>query len=293
MSEQTENVIEVNGITKKYDGFLLDNVSFNVAKGSIMGFIGQNGSGKSTTINAILNIIRTDSGNIKVFGMDNRKHETEIKKHISAVFDELPFHDELNADALNKIFRDIYFEWNSEIFRSYLDRFQLPRKKKFGQFSKGMKMKLQIAAALSHNAKLLILDEATTGLDPVIRNEILDIFLEFLQDEENSVFMSSHITTDIEKVADSVTFIDKGKILLSGFKDDILNSHGVIKCSKSDFNEIEKSDFISARVTDFGAEVLISDRKKALQKYSGAIIDPTTLEEIMLFYVNQNRKEWR
>lgn len=293
MSEQTENVIEVNGITKKYDGFLLDNVSFNVAKGSIMGFIGQNGSGKSTTINAILNIIRTDSGNIKVFGMDNRKHETEIKKHISAVFDELPFHDELNADALNKIFRDIYFEWNSEIFRSYLDRFQLPRKKKFGQFSKGMKMKLQIAAALSHNAKLLILDEATTGLDPVVRNEILDIFLEFLQDEENSVFMSSHITTDIEKVADSVTFIDKGKILLSGFKDDILNSHGVIKCSKSDFNEIEKSDFISARVTDFGAEVLISDRKKALQKYSGAIIDPTTLEEIMLFYVNQNKKEWR
>lgn len=293
MSEQTENVIEVNGITKKYDGFLLDNVSFNVAKGSIMGFIGQNGSGKSTTINAILNIIRTDSGNIKVFGMDNQKHETEIKKHISAVFDELPFHDELNADALNRIFRDIYFEWNSEIFRSYLDRFQLPRKKKFGQFSKGMKMKLQIAAALSHNAKLLILDEATTGLDPVIRNEILDIFLEFLQDEENSVFMSSHITTDIEKVADSVTFIDKGKILLSGFKDDILNSHGVIKCSKSDFNEIEKSDFISARVTDFGAEVLISDRKKALQKYSGAIIDPTTLEEIMLFYVNQNKKEWR
>lgn len=293
MSEQTENVIEVNGITKKYDGFLLDNVSFNVAKGSIMGFIGQNGSGKSTTINAILNIIRTDSGNIKVFGMDNRKHETEIKKHISAVFDELPFHDELNADALNKIFRDIYFEWNSEIFWDYLDRFQLPRKKKFGQFSKGMKMKLQIAAALSHNAKLLILDEATTGLDPVIRNEILDIFLEFLQDEENSVFMSSHITTDIEKVADSVTFIDKGKILLSGFKDDILNSHGVIKCSKSDFNEIEKSDFISARVTDFGAEVLISDRKKALQKYSGAIIDPTTLEEIMLFYVNQNKKEWR
>lgn len=293
MSEQTENVIEVNGITKKYDGFLLDNVSFNVAKGSIMGFIGQNGSGKSTTINAILNIIRTDSGNIKVFGMDNRKHETEIKKHISAVFDELPFHDELNADALNKIFRDIYFEWNSEIFRSYLDRFQLPRKKKFGQFSKGMKMKLQIATALSHNAKLLILDEATTGLDPVIRNEILDIFLEFLQDEENSVFMSSHITTDIEKVADSVTFIDKGKILLSGFKDDILNSHGVIKCSKSDFNEIEKSDFISARVTDFGTEVLISDRKKALQKYSGAIIDPTTLEEIMLFYVNQNKKEWR
>ena len=287
-----ENAIEVKGITKHYDGFTLDNVSFNVVKGSIMGFIGQNGAGKSTTINTILNIIKPDSGTVNIFGMDNREHEIEIKQEISAVFDELPFHESLNANHINVILKDVFKEWDSETFFSYLDRFQLPRKKKFGQFSKGMKMKLQIATALSHNAKLLIMDEATTGLDPVVRNEILDIFLEYLQDENHSILMSSHITSDLEKVADSVTFIDRGKILISGYKDGILETHGMLKCSKSDFSEIEKTDFISARVTDFGAELLVSDKKTMSKKYSGAVIDPTTLEEIMLFYANREKKEW-
>ncbi|MCR5141308.1 MAG: ABC transporter ATP-binding protein [Ruminococcus sp.] len=287
------NAIEINGITKRYDGFTLDNVSFNVAKGSIMGFIGQNGAGKSTTINTVLNIIRPDAGDIKIFGLDNQKDELEIKQYISAVFDELPFHDVLNAVHINNILKGVFSGWSSETFFEYLDRFQLPRRKKFGQFSKGMKMKLQIAAALSHGAKLLIMDEATTGLDPVVRNEILDIFLDFLQDENNSILMSSHITSDLEKVADSVTFIDKGRILLTGFKDDILESHGMIKCTKRDFKDIAPEDYISARVNDFGADVLVSDRAAALRKYSGAVIDPTTLEEIMLFYVNREKKEWR
>lgn len=287
------NAIEINGITKRYDGFTLDNVSFNVAKGSIMGFIGQNGAGKSTTINTVLNIIRPDAGDIKIFGLDNQKDELEIKQYISAVFDELPFHDVLNAVHINNILKGVFSGWSSETFFEYLDRFQLPRRKKLGQFSKGMKMKLQIAAALSHGAKLLIMDEATTGLDPVVRNEILDIFLDFLQDENNSILMSSHITSDLEKVADSVTFIDKGRILVTGFKDDILESHGMIKCTKRDFKDIAPEDYISARVTDFGADVLVSDRAAALRKYSGAVIDPTTLEEIMLFYVNREKKEWR
>lgn len=287
------NAIEINGITKRYDGFTLDNVSFNVAKGSIMGFIGQNGAGKSTTINTVLNIIRPDAGDIKIFGLDNQKDELEIKQYISAVFDELPFHDVLNANQINNILKGVFSGWSSETFFEYLDRFQLPRRKKLGQFSKGMKMKLQIAAALSHGAKLLIMDEATTGLDPVVRNEILDIFLDFLQDENNSILMSSHITSDLEKVADSVTFIDKGRILVTGFKDDILESHGMIKCTKRDFKDIAPEDYISARVTDFGADVLVSDRAAALRKYSGAVIDPTTLEEIMLFYVNREKKEWR
>ena len=287
------NAIEINGITKRYDGFTLDNVSFNVAKGSIMGFIGQNGAGKSTTINTVLNIIRPDAGDIKIFGLDNQKDELEIKQYISAVFDELPFHDVLNSNQINNILKGVFSGWSSETFFEYLDRFQLPRRKKLGQFSKGMKMKLQIAAALSHGAKLLIMDEATTGLDPVVRNEILDIFLDFLQDENNSILMSSHITSDLEKVADSVTFIDKGRILVTGFKDDILESHGMIKCTKRDFKDIAPEDYISARVTDFGADVLVSDRAAALRKYSGAVIDPTTLEEIMLFYVNREKKEWR
>ncbi len=287
-----ENAIEIKKITKKYDGFTLDDLSFNVPKGSIMGFVGQNGAGKSTTINTILNIIKPDEGEIKIFGLDHIKDEIEIKKNISAVFDELPFHEELNAKQLNAVLGNIFPQWSKETFQSYLDKFALPSKKKFAKFSKGMKMKVQIAAALSHNAKLLIMDEATTGLDPVVRNEILDIFLEYLQDEDHSILMSSHITSDLEKIADSVTFIDKGKLLLTGYKDDILAVHGLIKCSKSDYAELDKNDIISARINDYSVEALVNDKEKCLKKYSGAVIDPTTLEEIMLYYVNREKKEW-
>lgn len=287
-----ENAIEINGLTKKYDGFTLDNISFNVPKGSIMGFIGQNGAGKTTTIKALLNIIKPDSGSISMLGLDNKEHEYEIKEQIAAVFDEQPFHEDFSAKELSIMMSGIYSAWDKAKFTDFLDRFGLPCKKKIKQFSKGMKMKLQIAAALSHGAKLLVMDEATTGLDPVVRNEILDIFLEYLQDETNSILMSSHITSDLEKVADSVTFIDHGKLLLTGYKDDILDSHAVIKCSKSDYKDIDRADFISARLTDFGAEVMVADRSAAKTKYSGLAIDKTTLEEIMLFYVNAVKKEW-
>lgn len=287
-----ENAIEISGLTKKYDGFTLDNISFNVPKGSIMGFIGQNGAGKTTTIKALLNIIKPDSGSIKMLGLDNKEHEYEIKEQLAAVFDEQPFHEDFSAKELSIMMGGIYRSWDKAKFFEYLDRFGLPQKKKIKQFSKGMKMKMQIAAALSHGAKLLVMDEATTGLDPVVRNEILDIFLEYLQDETNSILMSSHITSDLEKVADSVTFIDRGKLLLTGYKDDILADHAVIKCSKADFAEIDRSDFISARLTDFGAEVMVADRAAAKEKYSGLTIDKTTLEEIMLFYVNAGKKEW-
>ncbi|MBR6103000.1 MAG: ABC transporter ATP-binding protein [Ruminococcus sp.] len=287
-----ENAIEIKGLTKRFDGFTLDNVSFSVPRGSIMGFIGQNGAGKSTTINSLLGIIRPDAGELKIFGKDTKEHELEIKRDISAVFDELPFHEQLNAKMLDKMLRNIFSGWSSEVFFGYTERFQLPVKKKFKDFSKGMKMKLQIAAALSHGAKLLIMDEATTGLDPVVRNEILDIFLEYLQDEDNSILMSSHITSDLEKIADSVTFIDKGRILLSGYKDDILATHGIMKLSKSDYEAVAKEDFVSARVTDFGAELMVSDRAGCERKYSGAVIDPASLDDIMVYYVNREKKEW-
>ncbi len=288
-----ENAIEISGLTRRYDGFTLDNISFNVAKGSIMGFIGQNGAGKTTTIKAILNIIKADEGSIKIFGLDNVTDELAIKERIAAVFDEIPFHDEFTANNLDVIFGDIYKNWDKHIFEQYLDRFTLPRKKKIGKFSKGMKMKLQIACALSHKAELLIMDEATTGLDPVVRNEILDIFLEYIQDENNSILMSSHITSDIEKIADSVTFIDKGKLLLTGFKDDLIESHGIIKCGKTDYKEIAPEDIVSARITDFGAEVMVRNKDACLIKYSGLVMDKATLEEIMLFYVNSPKKEWQ
>ncbi len=293
MNDSCENAIEIKGVTKKYDGFTLKNISFNVPKGSIMGFIGQNGAGKTTTIRSLLNLVKIDEGEIKLLGLDHIRSERAIKERIAVVFDELPFHDIFNANQMSRIFSGIYMNWDNETYTNYLDRFQLPRKKKIGQFSKGMKMKLQIACALSHNAELLVMDEATTGLDPVVRNEILDIFLEYLQDEKHSILMSSHITGDLEKIADSVTFIDRGQILLSGYKDDVLESHGILKCSRRDYKDIDPADFVSARLNDYGAEVMISDKAAISRKYSGLIIDRTALDEIMVYYVNRSKKEWR
>ena len=287
-----DNAIEIRNLTKKYDGFTLDNISFCVPKGSIMGFIGQNGAGKSTTIKAILNIIKTDGGQISLLGMDHLKDETAAKEQIAAVFDECPFHDSFKAKQLSIMFKGLYENWNEELFYSYLDRFNLPRNKKIGKFSKGMKMKMQIATALSHGAKLLIMDEATTGLDPVVRNEILDIFREYLSDDTNSILMSSHITSDLDKIADCVTFIDKGKLLLTGYKDDILESHGLIKCSEADYQKMDAEDVVSARKSDFCVDVMVSDRMECKRKYAWADIEKTNLEEIMLFYVNKEKKEW-
>ena len=288
-----ENAIEIKGITKKYDGFTLDNVSFDVPKGSIMGFIGQNGAGKSTTIRSLLNIIPIDSGEIKILGLDHLKNEKEIKERIAVVFDELPFHDIFNAKDMSRIFEGIYPKWNRNEYMRYLDRFQLPRKKKIGEFSKGMKMKLQIACALSHEAELLVMDEPTSGLDPVVRDEILRIFMEYLEDGERSILMSSHITSDLEKIADSVTYIDRGHILISGYKDEIIETHGVVKCSKEQFSKIEPADFVSARVNSFGVEVMVKNREEMKRKYGDLIIDPATLEDVMLYYVNRDKKEWQ
>lgn len=287
-----DNAIEVKGVTKKYDGFTLDNVSFAVPKGSIMGFIGQNGAGKSTTINSILNIISIDDGEINILGMDHKKDEKAIKDRIAVVFDELPFYGGFNAKDMSLIFEGIYSNWDKEEYMRYLEQFQLPLKKKIGDFSKGMKMKLQIACALSHNAELLIMDEPTSGLDPIVRDEILRIFMKYLEDGERSILMSSHITSDLEKIADCITFIDKGKLLLSGYKDEILETHGVIKCSKEQYEAMDKADIVSARINSYGVEVMVSDREAMSYKYSDLILDPTSLEEIMLFYVNREGKEW-
>lgn len=287
-----ENAIEISNLRKCYDGFTLDDISFNVPKGSIMGFIGQNGAGKSTTIRAILNITKTDGGSIKLLGMDHIRDEAQIKEQIAAVFDESPFHDSFRAKQLNILFRGLYQSWDEQKFYGYLERFQLPRNKKLGEFSKGMKMKMQIATALSHGAKLLIMDEPTTGLDPVVRNEILDIFREFLNDEDNSILLSSHITSDLDKIADCVTFIDRGKLLLTGNKDQILESHGLMKCSKEEYREIDPEDIVSARINEYNVDIMVSDRDKMSRKYSGILIEKTNLEEIMLFYVNRGKKEW-
>ncbi|HNZ98465.1 ABC transporter ATP-binding protein [Ruminococcus sp.] len=287
-----ENAIGIKGVTKRYDGFTLDNISFDVPKGCIMGFIGQNGAGKTTTIRSLLHITNINSGEISLLGMDHVKDEAELKKRIAVVFDELPFHDMFNVKDMAKIFRGLYPDWNDETYMKYIDRFQLPKKKKIGQFSKGMKMKLQIACALSHNAELLVMDEATTGLDPVVRDEILHIFMEYLSDGEHSILMSSHITSDLEKIADMVTFIDKGRILLTGYKDEILESHGILRCAKDYIQNVDPEDIVSVRTNNFGAEIMVNDRESAKMKYRDTVIDPASLDDIMLYYVHRDAKEW-
>lgn len=287
-ANQYTNAIEINGVTKRYSGFTLDNISFDVPKGSVMGFIGQNGAGKTTTLRSLLNIIPINSGEIKLLGMDHIKGEQQIKERISVVFDELPFHDIFNAKDMARIFEGIYPRWDNAVYYQYLDRFQLPKAKKIGEFSKGMKMKLQIACALSHDAELLIMDEATTGLDPVVRDDILHIFLEYLQEKGRSILMSSHITSDLDKIADSVTFIDRGRILVSGGKDSILDSHRIYKCGKGEYSDIDPADIVSIRVNGSAAEVMLSDSGK----YGGLSTEQTTLEDIMLYYVNKDKKEW-
>lgn len=289
-----ENAIEINGLTKRYDGFTLDNVSLAVPRGSIMGFVGQNGAGKTTTIRALLGINRPDSGSIKLFGQTLGKNEAAIKSRIAVVFDELPFHECLNALQLDKIMRELYPKWDSGVFAAYLERFSLPGKKKFSQLSKGMKMKLQIAAALSHDAELLIMDEATSGLDPVVRSEMLDVFLEFIADEGHSILMSSHITSDLERIADSITFIHGGKILLSDQKDVILDDHRIIKCSADELSCIDSDDIISIRRSQFGCEAMVKNFSRNGHKYSNMIADRAALDEILLFAVKgMNGREWR
>lgn len=290
-----EYAIEIDNLSKKYDGFALKDVSIKLQKGTIMGFIGQNGAGKTTTIKSILNLIPVDTGTIRILGLDHIKDENKIKEQTAVIFDAMPFHDSITARQLGKIMKGMYKSFDSEKYAGYIERFSLPFNKKIGQFSKGMKMKLQIAAALSRDVKLLIMDEATAGLDPVVRNEMLNVFMEFMQDEDHSIFMSSHITSDLEKIADALTFIHNGKVILSGLKDDILAAHGVIKCCREDVAAIDDGDIIGIHLTDYNAEVMVSDKDGCIRKYPDMIMDGTTLDEILLFYVKamtNGKKEW-
>lgn len=285
--EETANVIEMKSVTKDYGDFKLDNISFSVPEGSVCGFIGQNGAGKTTTIRIILDAITRDSGEVYVFGQNIDKNSAALREDIGVVFDEMGFHDFLTARQLNTIMKNVYKNWNEKKYFEYLKRFLLPTKKACGSFSRGMRMKLQIATALSHEAKLLIMDEPTSGLDPVVRNEMLQIFREYVVEEDHTILLSSHITGDLEKLADEVVFIDGGKIVLQGNKDEILEKHGILRCKKEELNHISESLIVSAETSNLGAEILVNDRKTAQKLYPEAVIEPARLEEIMIYYVNK------
>ena len=285
--EEIKNVIELKNVSKDYGDFKLDNVSFSVPEGSVCGFIGQNGAGKTTTISLILDIIKKDSGEIKVFGENVGNNSAVLHENIGVVFDEMGFHEFMTGKDINIMMKNIYKNWDEEAFFDYLKRFSLPAKKPCGKFSRGMRMKLQIAVALSHHAKLLVMDEPTSGLDPIVSNEMMGIFREFVLSEDHSILLSSHITGDLEKIADEIVFIDGGRILLSGNKDEILEKHGILKCKKSELSSVSESLIVSSEESSFGAEVLINDRHAAARLYPDMVIEPAPLEQIMIFYVNR------
>lgn len=277
-------ILQVENLTKQYPDFTLDHVSFSVPKGTIMGLIGENGAGKSTTINAILDLINKDDGTVAFWGQELSSSK-QLKENIGVVFGGINFYETLTPTKVGKISSAAYKQWDEHLYKEYLKRFQLPVDKEIKMLSKGMKMKLCIAVALSHKPKLLILDEATSGLDPVMRDDILDIFLEFVQDANHSIMMSSHISTDLEKVADYITFIHQGKVIFSKRKDELRYHYGIIRCGAAVFDQIDKKDVLAYRKEDYQWNVLVADKEKAKRKYKNAVVDDATIDDILLLYV--------
>ena len=280
-----ESILEIRDLTKDYGDFILDKVSFSLPRGVIMGLIGENGAGKSTTINCILNEVRKSSGEILVFGRDHVSDEAAIKDKLGVVFDENHFPDIFTPEEIGAVMSGVYSGWDWPAYRRFLAQFELPPNKPIKGFSKGMKVKLAFAVALSHRAELLILDEATSGLDPVIRDDVLEILIDFVQDESHSVLVSSHIISDLEKVADYITFLHKGHLVFCHEKDELVDHYGIVSCGAAVFDSLDRSQIVAYRKEDYQYKVLVKDRELAARHYPSAIVTPAAIEEIMLFYV--------
>ena len=286
-----ENILELQQICKTFpkSNFILDKLSFSLPYGAILGFVGENGAGKTTTIGCILNTVRKDSGMVKLFGKEMRDIDTDIREKIGVVYDGDNFPGFWTAKQLSQVMEGIYTQWDNALFQKYLEDFHLPVKQKIKNYSRGMTMKLAIAVALSHHPQLLILDEATSGLDPIMRDEMLDVFLEFVQEESHSILLSSHITSDLEKVADYITFIHNGKLIMTASKNDLVYNYAVMRCKESQFLALDSSDIIAYRKRDFQIDVLVADGKEAQRKYKGAVVDHVSVDEIMLLLVKGER----
>lgn len=286
-----ENILELQNLSKSYakSDFTLDQISFSLPYGAILGFVGENGAGKTTTIGCILNTIRKDGGTVKLFGKEMGDEDTDIREKIGVVYDGDNFPGFWTAGQLSKVMAGLFKNWDQALFQKYLEAFQLPAKQKIKCYSKGMTMKLAIAAALSHHPELLILDEATSGLDPVMRDDMLDVFLEFVQEENHSILLSSHITSDLEKVADYITFIHKGRLILTAPKDDLVYRYAVMRCRESQFQAVDREDVLAYRKRDMQIDVLVTDGREAQRKYKDVVVDHTSVDEIMLLLAKGER----
>ncbi len=282
------NVLEIKNLAKKYDNFALKNISFSLPQGMIMGFIGENGAGKTTTIKAILDIINYE-GEIKIFGLDIRKQATKIKEDLGVVLDDMFFPEILTPNDINKAMAGIYKNWDNQLFNNYLQEFDLLANKPIKTFSKGMRKKLEIATALAHHPKLLILDEPTSGLDPVARAEVIEIFQNVIAQENCSIFLSSHITTDLEHIADYITFINDGEIVLSKPTNELLENYGLAKCTAAEFKKLDSQDYLKYKKNKYDYEVLVPDKKAFKRKYQPAVIDRITLDDLMVLMIKGDK----
>lgn len=277
-----EAALEIKNLTKQYAGFTLDHVSFSVPKGTIVGLIGENGAGKSTTLKAALGLIHPDEGSVTFW---DQELSQEIKEDIGVVFDGISFYETLTPKRVGAISRAAYRRWDDALYQHYLETFSIPKDKEIKQLSKGMKMKLSIALALGHHPRLLILDEATSGLDPVMRDDLLEVFLDFVQTEDHAIVLSSHITTDLEKIADHITFLHQGKVIFSRPKDELRYRFGILRCGKELFDSIDKREILAWRKEEYQYSLLVSDKDAARRNYPEAIVDDATIDDILLIYV--------
>ena len=280
------NAIQCRGLTKAYKDFTLEDITFDLPAGTILGLVGENGAGKSTTLKLLMDAIPRDGGQVTVLGTDNQSPDfIRTKEDIGVVLDEACFPEVITPKELGKVMGYAYQNWDQAQYEGYLSRFRLPLDKKFKDFSKGMKMKLAIAVALSHQAKLLLLDEATSGLDPMVRDEILEVFNDFTREEENTVILSSHIVSDLEKICDYIAFLHQGKLVLFEEKDRLLEEYAILKGTARQLEELDPAAVVGKKVTPYGAQALV--RRSGIP--AGFVTEHTNLEDIILFLAQEGR----
>lgn len=279
-----ENAIEIKNLSKSYEDFCLNNIILNIPKGSIVGLIGENGAGKSTLISSLLGIIKSSYEELKIFGMDFKTDEIQIKKDIAVIFDTTHYDDEFTPKFIGQILSKVYSNWDQATYLKYIHQFNLPMKKKIKKFSRGMKMKLEFAIAFSHDAKLLILDEATSVLDPIIRDEILSIIREYTEDENHTVLMSSHITSDLDKISDYIAYIHEGELLFMKPYDELREEYGVLHVGKELLDSLNREDIIGYTKGAYSYTILVKNRLAIQSVFKDLEIMRPTVEEIMLFY---------
>ena len=280
------NCIEIKGLVKEYKSFTLGPINLTVPGGSILGLIGENGAGKTTLIKSMLGIVKPSGGEVTLLGTD----PDHAKEDIGIVMDDCFFSEYLRVKDVNSVLCRVYKGWDKGLFMDYLDKFGLAGTKNIKELSRGMRMKLSLAAALAHKPRLLLLDEATAGLDPVVRDEILDEFLAFVSDEDHAILISSHITSDLEKICDYVVYLHKGEVTISGAKDELLANYGKLSCSRADLAKIDPALVVGKREGDYGCQALINDRAVFQRSYPDLPLDTPTLEDLMIFTTRGDRK---